>query len=202
MAAARLSPLEWPTPAVDRELFLAQGFLIVDCIPPEHLDPLRSSFEALVDRQRAEWRAQGNNTWEKSAQPRLPAFDRLVDGEHTAFAMEFCLGSTTRGVCKELMQADDAANVAFFLMCSPQEDHGPAHWHRDIHPIDQGPLQGLRQDMLDNQVRSALFREGSEFYRMRMWSINASATTKWLDEKCPSRAGAGSWLPPMEHLIV
>jgi hypothetical protein len=109
--------------------------------------------EALVEHQRAEWKASGNDAWEKSAQPRLPAFDRLVDDNHTAFAMEFCLGATTRGVCKKLMQADDAANVAFFLMCSPQNDHGPAHWHRDIHPIDQGPLEGLRQDMLENEVR-------------------------------------------------
>lgn len=146
------SPLEWPAPPVDRALFLEQGYLILDCVPPKQLDGLRSSFEALVDRQRGQWTAEGSDAWETGAQPRLPAFDRLVDNEQTAHAMELCLGPATRGVCKELMQADEAANVAFFLMCSPQHDHGPAHWHRDIHPIDQGPLEGLRLDMLENEA--------------------------------------------------
>jgi len=36
------------------------------------------------------------------------------------------------------------------LMCSPQQDHGPAAWHRDIHPIDQAPLCGLEEDLLAN----------------------------------------------------
>eukprot|EP01052_Picozoa_sp_SAG31_P016677 SAG31_NODE_1113_length_9854_cov_2.770682_6_plen_422_part_00 len=134
-----------------------QGFLVLEVIPPEHLEHLRAAFEALVERQRAQWSAEAEaagtpDPWEHSAQPRLPAFDRLVDDNQTASAMEFCLGATTRGVCKQLMRADEVGNVAFFLMCSPQADHGPANWHRDIHPIDQGPLGGLQQDMLQNRA--------------------------------------------------
>jgi hypothetical protein len=43
-----VSPLDWAAPAVDREVFLEQGFLIVDCIPGEHLERLRSSFGKLT----------------------------------------------------------------------------------------------------------------------------------------------------------
>ena len=148
------SPLDWEPPELDHELFqeqvtpippsarlltltlqVAQGFLVLDVVPPEQLGPLRASFEALVERQRAVWTAEAEaagtpDPWETGAQPRLPAFDRLVDDSQTADAMEFCLGATTRGVCKRLMRADEVGNVAFFLMCSPQTDHGPAHWHR------------------------------------------------------------------------
>ena len=36
------------------------------------------------------------------------------------------------------------------LMCSPQRDHGPAHWHRDVHPIDMAPMASLQSDFLEN----------------------------------------------------
>ena len=53
-------------------------------------------------------------------------------------------------VSRQLMECEEAATVCFFLMCSPVKDHGPATWHRDIHPKDQAPLTGLERDILDN----------------------------------------------------
>ena len=35
-------------------------------------------------------------------------------------------------------------------MCSPVRDHGPARWHRDVHPIDMAPLSGLQKDLVEN----------------------------------------------------
>ena len=51
-----------------------------------------------------------------------------------------------------LRNVEVAANSGMFLMCSPpDEDFGPANWHRDIHPIDQAPLRGLQMDLLENR---------------------------------------------------
>jgi hypothetical protein len=56
------SPLDWPAPAVDRALFLRQGFLIIDVIPPQHLAAMRASFEALVELQKAVWAADAEDS--------------------------------------------------------------------------------------------------------------------------------------------
>ena len=134
---------------IDRQHFMDNGYLIVrGAIPPESLDRLRASYETLVDRQRAAWKEAGTETWEKGGQPRL-VFQQFVD-ESTADAVDFCLGDSTLGVCQQLMQTPDAAVVAMFFMCSPQEDHGPANWHRDIGARNQAPLHGIQRDLLDN----------------------------------------------------
>ena len=41
---------------VDRQQFLEQGYLILrNVIPPDKLDELRTSYEILVERQKAVW---------------------------------------------------------------------------------------------------------------------------------------------------
>jgi hypothetical protein len=125
------------------------GFLILrEVITPDLLEPLRVSFETLVDRQRATWKQAGNDVWETGGQPRL-VFQQFVD-ESTADAVEMCLAETTLGVCRQVMGTPDAALVAMFFMCSPVTDHGPANWHRDVGPRRQAPLHGLQRDLLDN----------------------------------------------------
>ena len=32
----------------------------------------------------------------------------------------------------------------------PARDHGPAKWHRDLHPFDQAQLSGLQADISEN----------------------------------------------------
>ncbi len=140
---------------VDREQFLRNGYLIIrECIPPEQLESLRSSFEVLVDRQRTIWaRERGpddppGGAWETRPQLRL-YYDEVVDAA-TANTVEFLLHENTQGVSRQLLDAPDAAVLALFLMCSPRRDHGPARWHRDLHPFDQAPVRGLQADMMEN----------------------------------------------------
>ena len=140
---------------VDQQQFLDDGYVIIrECIPADMLDQLRASFETLVERQKAIWASEAGpgdppgGHWETSGQPRL-WYDQVVD-EDTADTIDFTLHESTMGVARRLMRCEDAATVCFFLMCSPVRDHGPASWHRDIHPVDQAPLTGLQRDLLEN----------------------------------------------------
>ncbi len=135
---------------------LDDGFIILrEVVPPGELENLRSAFERLVDRQREVWIQQRGKDdppggqWEASAQPRLVRFEQFIDAG-TANTVEFCLGSTTLGASRTIMGAPAVAPCLLMMMCNPVSDRGPAHWHRDIHPIDQAPLSGLQQDLLAN----------------------------------------------------
>ena len=141
---------------VDLGQLKKDGFIILrEVIPPDQLEGLRKNFETLVDRQREIWardREPGDppgGVWEADPQPRLRGWQNLID-ETTADTMEFCLHENTRGVNRQLMQAEEASNTGIFMMCNPVRDHGPAKWHRDIHPMDEGPLLGLQIDLLKN----------------------------------------------------
>ncbi len=137
-----------------RQLF-EDGFIVLrGVVPPDWLDPLRDSFERMVELQKEIWARvrkpddPPGGEWELSHQPRL-YFDTLVD-EDTANTMAFCLHDNTMGASRRIMNAEAAGNTGFFFMCNPVEDRGPAAWHRDIHPIDQAPLRGLQDDLLYN----------------------------------------------------
>jgi hypothetical protein len=141
---------------VDPQQLLKDGFVVLrQVVPSDQLEMLRGVFEKLVDRQRAVWAKERKpddppgGVWETGAQPRVSQFQRLIDAE-TAAAVEFCLHENTLGVSRRLMQAPAAIPNGLMLMCSPVRDHGPAAWHRDIHPIDQAPLEGLELDTLAN----------------------------------------------------
>ena len=132
---------------VDRNQLLEDGFLIIrQAVPPAELDALKASNETLIERQ-------GGRTWlAKGAQPRLTVAP-LVD-RSTANAVEIWLHENTLGVSRQLLCCPDAAAVtSMWVMCSPLTDHGPAHWHRDIHPIDMAPMRYLQLDMLENGPR-------------------------------------------------
>ena len=143
--------------ALDQEALLRDGFVVVqDIVPPGRLEELRAAFETLVDRQRALWAAEvgpddpPGGAWETSAQPRLSGFDRYVDDADTAATVAWCLDAGGPLDASQRLMRARAAPTAYMLMCSPQKDHGPAAWHRDIHPVDQAPLCGLEQDLLAN----------------------------------------------------
>ena len=142
---------------VSREQFMEQGYLVLrEVIPPDRLEPLRADFETLVGRQRTIW-AQGRGPddppggdWETRPQPRLASYDTLIDSA-TASTVEVWLQESTLGVSQQLLSVPESASVAgMMLMCSPVRDHGPAAWHRDIHPIDMAPLAGLQKDLIEN----------------------------------------------------
>ncbi len=146
---------------INRQQFLEQGYLILrNVIPPDKLDELRTSYEILVERQKAIWardRQPGDppgGVWETAPQPRLRLHDtpELID-EETASAIEFWLHENTLGVSSQLLNMPETAHSEMFLLCSPGRDHGPAKWHRDIHPIDTAPLEGYLKDLLENGPR-------------------------------------------------
>ncbi|MCY3734772.1 MAG: phytanoyl-CoA dioxygenase family protein [Gemmatimonadaceae bacterium] len=138
-----------------RAKLLENGFCIVrNAVPPSELDRLRTVFEGLLDRQRRIWRRERGRedppggVWERSPQPRVVGFDGLVDDGESAAAVELLLGRPLE-TSRRIMGAE-AAPTSFMMMCSPVRDHGPAVWHRDIHPIDQAPVAGLQRDLLAN----------------------------------------------------
>jgi hypothetical protein len=139
----------------ERASLLRDGYVIVrGVVPPEELEDTRRIFESLVDRQRRVWardRGEGDPTggaWETSAQPRLASFDQLVESGDEAVTVELLMGRPLE--VSRLIMGAPVAPTQFMLMCNPIRDHGPAAWHRDIHPIDQAPVVGLQQDLLAN----------------------------------------------------
>ena len=36
------------------------------------------------------------------------------------------------------------------MMCNPTYDYGPASWHRDIHPIDMGPMRQMQESLVED----------------------------------------------------
>ncbi len=128
------------------------GYIILrEVIPPEQLNDVRASFEVLVERQKEIWTQEGNpGVWESGAQPRLVHFENLID-EDTANTVETWMHENTLGVGSQLLSVPEQTGIAgMMLMCSPQRDHGPAHWHRDVHPIDMAPMASLQADFLEN----------------------------------------------------
>ena len=146
---------------INRQQFLEQGFLILrNVIPPGMLENLRTSYEIMVERQKAVWareRQPGDppgGVWETAPQPRLRLHDtpELID-EKTASVIDFWLHENTHGVSSRLLNMPETAHSEMFLLCSPVRDHGPAKWHRDIHPIDTAPLEGYVKDLQENGPR-------------------------------------------------
>ena len=130
----------------DRDRLMREGFLVLrEVIPPDALADMRRSHEALVERQGGDqWLSQG-------AQPRLRS-GPLIDGS-TANAVEAWTSDSTLGVAQQLLCSPEAGVTEMWCMCSPLTDHGPAGWHRDVHPVDMAPMHLLQQDMLANGPR-------------------------------------------------
>ena len=139
---------------VDRQELLDHGFIILrNVVPAAELDGLREQFEALVERQKALWAAENTDTWESGAQPRLGHYERLIDPA-TAATVELWQRENTLGVARQLLSVPEQAAVSgMMLMCSPPRDHGPAAWHRDIHPLDMAPMAVLQRDLMENGPR-------------------------------------------------
>ena len=148
---------------IDRSQFLKDGYVVLrNVIPDDELDPLRASYEILVERQKAIWAQERKpddppgGVWETSAQPRLllhqsPLAD-LIDKD-TASAVEIWLHENTQGASSELLGVSDAAVTGMMLMCNPVTDRGAAHWHRDLYPPYGAPLQGYVDDIIEGGPR-------------------------------------------------
>ncbi|MYF97981.1 phytanoyl-CoA dioxygenase family protein [Candidatus Poribacteria bacterium] len=148
---------------VNRTQFMEEGYLVLrEVIPPDQLNALRESYELMVTRQRDIWVKERHpndppeGAWETSAQPRLnlgrEPLAGLVD-DKTASAVEIWAHENMQHVSSELLGEEDAGVTEMMLMCSPVREHGPAAWHRDLHPIDTAPLQGYIDDILETGPR-------------------------------------------------
>ena len=149
--------------AVDRDRFLKEGYLVVrEAVPRTKLQEVRQAYETLVNLQRENWKAMRKEgdppggEWETNPQPRLmlnrPPLIRGINKE-TAPAAEVWLEPSIQGISSRLLGVADAAVTEMMMMCNPVRDHGPAKWHRDLHPIDTAPLQGYIDDILEGGPR-------------------------------------------------
>ena len=103
------------------------GYVIVrDMIPPAELQELRESVDAIVERAPASGRVTMTD-W--------------VD-RPSANAVEFCFDDRVGDFSRQLMEAPDAAPLGMWVLCA-----SGTGWHRDIHPIDMAPLDGLQEDV-------------------------------------------------------
>ncbi|MXW78204.1 MAG: hypothetical protein F4Z57_04295, partial [Gemmatimonadetes bacterium] len=148
---------------LNRDEFLETGYLIVkEAVPRDKLERVRQAYETLVNRQRENWKAERaagdppGGVWETGAQPRLqlsraPLVNQI--DPKTAPAVEVWLEENIHGVSTELLGIADGAVTEMMMMCNPVRDHGPARWHRDLHPIDTAPLQGYIDDILEGGPR-------------------------------------------------
>ena len=110
-----------------REQLMREGYVIVrNIIPPDELEQLRQSVDTIIDK--------------------APPSSRVMVTEwvdkQTANAVEFYFDDRTLGFTRRLMDAPDVAPQGMWVLC-----HSGTGWHRDIHPIDMAPLDGLQADI-------------------------------------------------------
>lgn len=133
---------------VDRDQLMRDGFLVLrEMVAPDELDAMRASYDTIIERQ-------GGDDWLGSggAQPRCQISPFL--DESVANAAEIWLGENTLGVANQLISCPGRAGCSeMWVMCNPLVDHGPANWHRDIHPIDMAPMHLLQEDLRENGPR-------------------------------------------------
>jgi len=148
---------------VDRELFMQNGYLVLrDVVSSDELNQLRTSYEVLLDRQKEIWTAgrgpddPPGGAWDSAPQPRVQLFSwddqagvQMVD-ESTINVVEFWLSEDIKGAAEQLLSMPVAASSEISLMCNPTFDYGPAPWHRDVHPIDMGPMASMQEALVEH----------------------------------------------------
>jgi len=103
------------------------GYVVVrSMIPPAELETLRSSVDAIVTRAPDAGRVTMTD-W--------------VDRQSAA-AVELCFDDRVFDFSRQLMEAPDAAPLGMWVLCA-----SGTGWHRDIHPHDMAPLDGLQEDI-------------------------------------------------------
>ncbi len=110
-----------------KEQLMREGYVIVrDIIPPDELERLRESVDTIIDKSPPSSRVKVTEWVDKQ----------------TANAVEFYFDDRTLGFTRKLMDAPNVAPQGMWVLC-----HSGTGWHRDIHPIDMAPLDGLQEDI-------------------------------------------------------
>jgi hypothetical protein len=113
-----------------RVQLMESGYVIVrDLIQADELAQLRKSVDLMA---------------EKAPQSCLQGRFVMTDwvDRSTADAVEFCFEERTLGFSRQLMDAPTVAALGMFVLCA-----SGTGWHRDVHPIDMAPLDGLQEDL-------------------------------------------------------
>jgi len=119
-----------PNLSEQRKALLQDGFIIVrDMISPEELECFRRSSDAIIDA--------------------APAAGRVVItdwvDQQSVDVLEYLFDERTFGFTRDLLDAPEAAPLGMWILCSANTG-----WHRDIHPFDMAPLDGLQEDIRMN----------------------------------------------------
>lgn len=110
-----------------RQQLMDVGYVIVrQMLLPEELENLRQSADAIVARAPASGRVVLTDWVDKDS----------------ADVVEFCFDARVGEFSRQLLEAADAAPLGMWVLC-----HAGTGWHRDIHPIDMAPLDGLQEDV-------------------------------------------------------
>jgi hypothetical protein len=113
-----------------REQLMELGYVIVpDMIPPDELQRLRNSVDRIVQR-----------ATDAGVESRVITTE-WVEPE-TADAVEFLFDERTLGFSRELMNVPAVIPSGMWVLIA-----SGTGWHRDIHPIDMAPLDGLQEDI-------------------------------------------------------
>ena len=113
-----------------RTQLMESGYIMVrDLIHPDELPQLRKSVDLMAERAP-----------ESCLKSRFTMTD-WVD-ESTADAVEFCFEERSLGFSRQLMDVPAVTPLGMFVLCA-----SGTGWHRDIHPIDMAPLDGLQEDL-------------------------------------------------------
>ncbi len=114
-----------------RQQLMRDGYVILrEMVPPGELEALRESVDAIVEKAKVSSGRVTMTDW--------------VDTQ-TGDAVEFCFDDRIFDFSRQLMNAPDAAPLGMWVLCS-----SGTGWHRDIHPIDMAPLDGLQDDIKRN----------------------------------------------------
>lgn len=139
-----------PLPESERARFARDGFLVIrGLIPPERLAELRQAYERAAERHQAAHAQE----WETSPQPRVHLHEPGIVAPDNAAAIAFWCEEPVLALAQALLACPDPAVTQMALLCHPRRDHGPAGWHRDVHPHDMAPLGVLQDDLIENGPR-------------------------------------------------
>ena len=116
--------------AEQRDQLLREGFVLLPgMVDGDELQSVRQSVDAIVDRAPTRGRV---------------TLTEWVDAS-TAAAVEFMVDDRLFQSSRKLMEAENLACLGMWSLC--QAGTG---WHRDIHPYDMAPLDGLQEDIHHN----------------------------------------------------
>ena len=116
-----------PEREILKQELMRDGFVILrNMIPPDELEELRGSVDVILEK----------------AAPHTRVISTDYVDQQTANVVEFFFDDRFFDVSRKLMDSIDAAPIGLLILSAASTG-----WHRDLHPIDMAPLDGLQEDI-------------------------------------------------------